>query len=420
MASEYKGAGTGQKILCELYSGVRAKNERELETYLTVFPIWDIILITAHREKGGAVMKTLVLDRQSLKNNISVIREKAGPAAIYAVLTGDGFGTGAVELARILREEGIGRFAVSEVSEAAALRKAGFTDEEILMLRSTTDREELEKLIDLNVVCTVGSAETGMALNGVAEARSTVAEAHIQVDTGMGFGGFLTGEPDKILSVYRNLPNVAISGIYTQIHSSRADGRDAQVQMEQFHQVVEAVRAAGFETGTIHAAGSYALMHYEFARLDAVRAGSALLGRCRRTRNDGLQKVGYGEAGIEEIRWLPKDHTVGNEVLVTLKKPTRIAVLPVGYQNGFGVSRSREAGLWALIRRWWRGKRLYVRIGGQKARIVGRIGAIETLVDVTDLKCTAGDTAVFDLDPLYARGFVRAYRDRPASEEEYL
>ena len=51
---------------------------------------------------------------------------------------------------------------------------------------------------------------------------------------------------------------------------------------------------------------------------------------------------------------------------------------------------------------------------------MGRIGAIETLVDVTDLKCTAGDTAVFDLDPLYARGFVRAYRDRPASEEEYL
>ena len=54
-------------------------------------------------------MKTMVLDRQSLKNNISVIREKAGPAAIFAVLTGDGFGTGAVELARILREEGIGR-----------------------------------------------------------------------------------------------------------------------------------------------------------------------------------------------------------------------------------------------------------------------------------------------------------------------
>ena len=365
-------------------------------------------------------MKVLVLDRQSLRNNIAVIRERAGSAAIYGVLTGDGFGAGVVELARVLRDEGIGRFAVSEAGEAAALRKAGFTDEEILMLRATTDREELERLLDLNVVCTVGSAETGMALNGVAEGRSTVAEAHLQVDTGMGFGGFLAGEPEKILSVYRNLPNLAISGIYTQIHSSRADGRDAQVQLEQFQRVLEAVRAAGFETGTVHAAGSFALMHYDFAQMDAVRAGSALLGRCRRTRNDGLQKVGYGEVGIEEIRWLPRDHTVGNEAPVTLKRPTRVAVLPVGYQNGFGVTRSRDAGLWALFRRWWRSRRLYVRIGGQRARIIGRIGAIETVVDVTDLKCAAGDKAVFDMDPLFARGFVREYRERPGAEEEYL
>ena len=365
-------------------------------------------------------MKTLVLDRQSLKNNIAAIKERAGSAAIYGALTGDGGGAGAVELAKLLREEGIGRFAVSEVSEAAALRKAGLVEEEILMLRSTTSQEELEQLIDLNVVCTVGSAETGMALNGVAEARSTVAEAHIQVDTGMGFGGFLAGEPEKILSVYRNLPNLAISGIYTQVHSTRTDGRDAQIQLEQFHQVAEAIHAAGFETGTVHAAGSFALMHYDFARMDAVRAGSALLGRCRRTRNDGLQKVGYGEVEIEEIRWLPKGHTVGSELLVVLKKPTRIAVLPVGYQNGFGVSRSRDAGFWAMFRRWRRGRRLFVRIGGQKARIIGRIGAIETLVDVTDLTCAAGDTAVFDMDPLYAQGFVREYRNRPGVEEAYL
>lgn len=94
------------------------------------------------------------------------------------------------------------------------------------MLRATTDREELEKLLDLNVVCTVGSPETGMALNGVAESRSTVVEAHIQVDTGMGFGGFLTDETDKILSVYRNLPNIAVTGLYTQIHTTGTKERD--------------------------------------------------------------------------------------------------------------------------------------------------------------------------------------------------
>ena len=200
-------------------------------------------------------MKTLVIEREAVKNNIGVIKERAGEAVIYAVLTGDGQGAGLVELARLLREEGIGRFAVSEPAEAAALRRAGFVEEEILMLRPTVDRAELEQLIDLNVVCTVGSADTGMALNGAAEARSTVVEAHIQIDTGMGFGGFLADEPEKILSVYRNLPNVAVSGICTQLHARKKGGEDLAARLGQFHRVVEAIRAAGFETGVVHAAG---------------------------------------------------------------------------------------------------------------------------------------------------------------------
>ena len=86
---------------------------------------------------------------------------------------------------------------------------------------------ELERLVDLNVVCTVSSVDTGMALNALAENRSTVAEAHIQVDTGMGFGGFLVGEPEKILLAYRSLPNVALSGIYTQLHAAKANDPEA-------------------------------------------------------------------------------------------------------------------------------------------------------------------------------------------------
>ncbi len=355
-------------------------------------------------------MKRLVIEQEALKSNIAAVKERAGGACIYALLTGDGFGAGIVELAQLLRQEGVGRFAVSEPGEAKILRKAGLVEEEILMLRCTTNREELEELLDLNVVCTVGSADTGMALNAVAEARSTIAEAHIQIDTGMGFGGFLSSEPERILSAYRSLPNVALSGVYTQLHAAKPGGGDAQGQLEEFRQVVQAIHAAGFETGTVHAAGSFALMHWEQAVLDGVRVGSALLGRCRRVRGDGLLRVGHGEVEIEETRWLPKGHTVGNEALVTLKKPTRVAVLPVGYQNGFTVGRSRDAGLWAALRRWWGAKRVCVRINGQRARVIGRVGAIETIVDVTDLKCAAGDVAVFDIDPVYAKGFVREYR----------
>jgi len=363
-----------------------------------------------HRQKGVYLMRKLVMEKAAIKHNLSVIKSKAEGAAIYGVLTGDGGGAGIVPLAQLLRDEGIGRFAVSEISEAEALRKAGFVDEEILMLRATTNREELERLVDLNVVCTISSVDTGMALNALAGDRSTVAEAHIQVDTGMGFGGFLVSEPEKILLAYRSLPNVALSGIYTQLHCAKVNDPASKQQLEQFHQALATIHAAGFETGTVHAAGSFALLHDDTARLDGVRAGSAILGRCRRTLNDKLKTVGYGEVPLAEVRWLPKGHTIGADKPLVLKKPTRVAILPVGYQNGFGVTWDRETGLWAAFRRWRKNRKRTVLIGGHKVRLLGPIGATETLLNVTKTKCSAGDLAIFEVDPLFAKGFSIEFR----------
>ena len=355
-------------------------------------------------------MRKLVIDKAAVKHNLSVIKERAAGAVIYGVLTSDGGGSGIVPMAKLLRAEGIGRFAVYDVAEAKALREAGFVDEEILMLRSTTDREELEQLVDLNVVCTISSVDTGLALNALAENRATVACAHIQVDTGMGFGGFLVSEPEKILLAYRSLPNVALEGIYTQLHAMKVGDPEAVRQLEQFHQVLETIRAGKFETGIVHAAGSFALLHNDSARLDGVRAGSAILGRCRRTRDDQLKTVGFGEVPLAEVRWLPKGHTIGTARPVVLKKPTRVAVLPVGYQNGFGLNRPRETTFWALWRLWRKSRNRSVRVCGQKVRIIGPIGATETLLNVTNVKCSAGDPAAFEIDPLFARGFVREFR----------
>ena len=332
-------------------------------------------------------MRKLVIDRAAIKNNLTVIKDRAAGAAIYGVVTGDGQGVGAAALAQLLRDEGIGRFAVSEIAEAEALRQAGFVDEEILMLRATTDREELERLVDLNVVCTVSS-----------------------VDTGMGFGGFLVSEPEKLLLAYRSMPNVALSGVYTQLHAVRPNDPQAKRQLEQFQQALDAIHDAGFETGVVHAAGSFALLHGLTPELDGVRAGSAVLGRCRRTRDDGLKTVGFGQAPLTEVRWLPKGHVLGVDRPVTLKKPTRVAVLPVGYQNGFGVTRPRETGLLAAIARWRKNNRRTVRLGSQRARVLGGLGASELILDVTDLKCSVGDLATFEMDPLFARGFQVEFR----------
>ncbi len=355
-------------------------------------------------------MKRLVIETQDVKHNLEVIKECAHGASIYAVLTGDAYGAGLLDLAELLHSCGVTRFAISEPQDAAALRKAGLVEEELLMLRSTADREELSALMDLNVVCSIGSAEAGMALNALAESRSTVAEAHVQVDSGMGYGGFVASEADKVLSVFQNLQNVAISGMYTTLQSAAAGERQVRAQWDEFCAVVDQVRAAGFETGTIHATGSFSTLHCDFAVQDAVRVGSALLGRCKRTRDDGLREVGFCEATIEDVRWLPAGHTVGYECPVRLKKPTRVATLAVGYQNGLGVSAPRPMGLLALLRRW-RGKdQPAVRVGERKAKLIGRVGAMETLVDVTNLRCNPGDLVQLELDPLYAKGMPRVYR----------
>ncbi len=355
-------------------------------------------------------MRRLVIERSAVKNNLEIIQKAAEGITIYGVLSGNGWGAGTAPLASLLRDMGIGHFAVSEVAEAAALRKAGFVDEEILMLRSTTDRDELEQLLDLNVVCTISSVDTGMALNALAQERSTVAPAHIQVDTGLGFGGFLVSEPEKILLAYRSLPKVALEGIYTQIHSVKPNDPSARAQLEHFQEALTAIREAGFDTGIVHAAGSFSLLHDQDSHLDGVRAGSAILGRCRRTRDDGLQTVGYGEVPLQEVRWLPKGHTLGTDRPVTLKKATRVAIIPVGYLNGFGVQRPRDPGLLALLRQWRASRHRCVHINGHKARILSSIGATETILNVSNVKCSAGDVAVFDIDPLFAKGFQVEYR----------
>ena len=270
------------------------------------------------------------------------------------------------------------------------------------MLRSTTDREELERLVDLNVVCTISSVDTGMALNALAENRSTVAEAHIQVDTGMGFGGFLVGEPEKILLAYRSLPNVALSGIYTQLHAARQQRPGgASASWSSSSGCWTPSTPPGFETGIVHAAGSYALMHCDLRPAGRGAGGLGPAGPLPPHQGRRPATVGYGEAGIDEIRWLPKGHTVGRN-----EPPSPESAHPGGgaalwaIRTASGWSGPGRPACWAPCCALAAGPAAVPSASnGQRARVIGSVGASETLVDVTDLKCSAGDVAVLRPGP---------------------
>ena len=102
---------------------------------------------------GRVFVKHLVIDRRIIKNNLRAIKERAEGAAIYADLSANASGMGLFEIAKLLRDDGVRHYAASDPKDAAHLRSNGFTEETIMMLRSTADPEEIAQLIDQNVIC---------------------------------------------------------------------------------------------------------------------------------------------------------------------------------------------------------------------------------------------------------------------------
>ena len=357
-------------------------------------------------------MRTYVVEKEALLSNIRTIREKAAGTPIWAVLKGNGYGLGIVPFARILREQGIDRFCVTEVSEARALRESGFAEERILMLQPTVDRQALEALLALNVICTVSSRDDAVVLNGVAVEKGMVAEAHVKVDVGMGRYGFLPKEMDKILSIYEYMDGIAVSGIYTHFPCAFCSEKKTREQFEQFRYVVDQIAGRGFETGEPHCCNSAAFFRWPDMHMGGVRIGSAWLGRMSARGNFGLRRVGYCVTRIAEIRWLPRGASTGYGSAWTAKKPTRLAALPVGWYHGFGVEYGRDSfrfrdcfrGALSLAKAWLLRKRLTVKIAGQRCPVRGHIGMLHTMVDVSRVECHAGDPAVVDINPLVQKG----------------
>lgn len=352
-------------------------------------------------------MKYLVIDMRAIKSNLQAVKQRAGSAAIYADLSGDAYGMGLLETAKLLRDEGVRAFAVSDPKDAALLRTSGFHEEKIMMLRSTADSYELQELIDLDVICTVGSYDAAVALNGIAEERGTICEVQIKIDTGLGRYGFMPTETDRIAAIYKYMSNLAVVGIFTSFSASWKSKKITLGQLDVFNQAIDKIVEMGYETGVTHACDSAALFRYDFGRMDAVRVGRAFSGRVLGKGIQGLRKVGYIEAGIEEVGWFPAGHRLGSRIV--LKKPTKLAVVSVGYYHGFGVVRHEEdMSFLDVIRN--RRKARFVKINGSKAKVVGDIGMDYTLIDVSSVECTVGDKVIMDVDPVDVKGVPRIYK----------
>lgn len=361
-------------------------------------------------------MTTYIVSRDILAENVRKLRKRAGSVPIWAVIKGDGYGLGALPLAEALRENGIDRFCVTEVREAELLRQNGFENEPILMLRETVQREELERLLDAHVILTVGSTATAKCVNDIAATRADMAEVHLKIDTGMGRFGFLPEQIDEIIDLYRTMRCLTFGGIYTHFNCAFSDEVLTRREFAEFRGVIDRLHAAGLETGIVHCCNSAAFLRFPEMHCDAVRLGSALLGRM--PFKTELQPIGYVQTQIEILRTLPTGHTTGYGALWRAKRDTPVAILPVGWYHGFNVSckpdMSRAAdclrsGL-SAVKQLLHRRRVTVEINGKRCPVVGAIGMLHVAVDVSVVPCKLGDPAVMQINPLHVKGIPVRFR----------
>jgi len=360
-------------------------------------------------------VKTLVVEGRLLKDNLTVIKKRAGSAQVIADLSGNAQGMGLLGVARILREDGVRFFALSEPEDAELLRKSGFTEEQILMQRSTVDTDEIERLIDKNVIFTIGSLEAAVALNSVATAHRTVIEVQIKIDTGLGRYGFSPSETDKIENVFRHMPVLAVVGVYTRLSAPQKARSSAKKQLEAYNGVLERLQGDGFETGMTHALDSTSMFRLNTEPYDAICAGSALTGLVYGRERLGLAAPAWVEADIEEINWMQKGETIGDGAACKLRRNSRVGVLSVGWYNGLGLVREGQnegkKGIDA-IKTFISGPRYAptVKVAGKRTHVLGRIGITFTLIDLTDIDCRPGDIAMLEIDPRMVKGLPITYR----------
>ncbi len=352
-------------------------------------------------------MKKFIVDTDKLKANIEIVKKKADGRIIYGVLKGNGYGLGLLPLARVLRDSGIDRFAVTEPSDALRLRMAGYIDEEILVLRSVSSESEVEEIIDAKATATIGSYADAMLIGGIAEKRGEIVEAHLKLDTGMGRYGFLPNEYERIVSIFRFMTKVSITGIYTHFACAFGDEKRTRRQLDELLKTVDRLKSAGYDPGVVHAANSPYLFRFDLKGTDAVRIGSAFTGRVG-VKNTGLKPVARICCEVCQVRWLPRGHSIGYGSAYITKKPTRIAVVPIGYADGYQLARQRDIFrfrdklryLWADLKLFGSNKSLYVLIDGKRAKVLGHVGMLHTTVDVTNIDCTETSVAQFDVNPI--------------------
>ncbi len=332
------------------------------------------------------------VDLSAIEQNTRRLAEIVGAptVALMAMVKANAYGHGAVEVSRAALRGDAAWLGVHSVGEGVELRRAGI-DAPILVVGATPPRWAHAGVAS-HLVFTVFTLETARAVSKAACELGTMARVHLKVDTGMTRLGVLPEQAVDFAREVAALGYIEVEGVFT--HLAVADTPDAQNspgwgreytqrQLERFLAVLDALERAGVSVRLRHIANSPAALSLPAARLNLVRSGILLYGLDPSPEVPcpaGFTPALAYKTEVAMVKSVPAGTYVGYGATFRTARPTRLAVLMVGYADGLRrAPRNYDA---VLVR-------------GQRAPIIGRVCMDQTMVDVTDIEgVEAGDEVV--------------------------
>ena len=292
----------------------------------------------------------LEINLSYLKNNIESIKSIiSDDLDIIAVVKANGYGLGALNIAKYLSSIGIKYFAVATLEEALELRVRGNIKEDIIIL-SWTAPSEKATLIKYDLTQSLIDFEYAKKLNDLPGA----VKCHIKIDTGMNRFGQTVNDIENIREIY-TYKNLKILGIYSHLCRVREFGEEpdnfTKMQLENFNVIIEQLEKEGINVGLKHIMNSFGILRFNDKKYDLVRPGLLMYGVSPDPNNQEIDKlldennfkpVASLKCKVMTIKIIEEGEKVGYNSKFIAQEKTKIATISIGYADGLSFASSRN------------------------------------------------------------------------------
>lgn len=318
------------------------------------------------------------VDTKALRKNYRVFRGVISKSTkLMAVVKSNAYGHSLIDFSQLLQRFGVNWFGVDSIVEARSLRREGIK-KPILVLGSTLPEWYIEAAQN-NISVTVSNFESLERAIKQGTRRKPL-KVHIKIDTGMHRQGFMPADIERILTYFQDKQNcILFEGLYTHFAAAKnpAFPHGTKKQIEEFEFASQKAIEGGFKP-IRHAAATSGTLLFSESHFDMVRIGIGMYGlwpsrevQAFCERRFELKPALTWKTVIGEIKDLPAGSAVGYDLTETLGKPSRVAILPVGYWHGYPRALSSIG---------------HVIIHRKRAKVIGRVSMDMIVVDVSRIK----------------------------------